>query len=65
MNSSTSTDNIFKIDNPNEWWCRVNSLTSAHSTMRIDVIRKDTTPHFSEVLPIELRKVAYFSGWMT
>ena len=63
-----TSDNVFQIDSPEQWWCRISSLASAHTVMRIDVIKlrdNDRVSDFSEVFPLEFRKVAYFSGWMT
>src|SRR5438552_1790672 len=61
-----ASDNIFKIDNPSECWCRVSSLVSAHTTMRIDVIpmHQETIPSFGDNMYLEFRKVKYFSGWL-
>ncbi|MBZ0282185.1 MAG: hypothetical protein K8L97_15700 [Anaerolineae bacterium] len=67
MSWAAESKNIFKIDKPQDWWCRVSGLASAHTTLRIDVIRlqKEQAPHFSEIMYLEFRKVAYFSGWLT
>lgn len=67
MSVDSTSRNIFKINNPQRWWCRVSSLASAHSTMRIDVVhlKEENKADFSEILYLEFRKVAYFSGWLT
>lgn len=64
--SLSANSNIFNLDHPTEFWCRVSSLVSAHTTMRIDIIpaKQDTIPLFGENMYLEFRKVQYFSGWL-
>jgi hypothetical protein len=68
MHQDSAKSNVFGIEAPHKWWCRVSGLSSAHTTLHIDVIRlqdNKSTPPFSEVFFLSFRKVAFFSGWMT
>jgi hypothetical protein len=67
MNTQDKLNNVFQIYEPEKWWCSVSGLSSAHTVLRIDVIRRteDSHSYFDEVIFLEFRKVAYYSGWMT
>jgi len=54
-------ENVFQLDEPDEWSCFIQSYTSGHKMLEIRAERPDEGDH----RVIRFRKVAYHSGPMT
>jgi hypothetical protein len=63
MEQNPLAENIFNINAPSEWTCRVRGLANAHSVLYIDIIHK--LQGYDNVLTVTFRKVLYYSGWLS
>ncbi|HEX2619114.1 MAG TPA: hypothetical protein VHL11_03175 [Phototrophicaceae bacterium] len=67
MHSDDTGDNIFKISDPETWWCRITHVSDGHKLMTIELNRLNELNQFNynEKIHITFRKVMYFSGPMS
>ncbi len=60
MNPNSSEANIFKLPDPDNWYCKVISYPYAMTNLKIQADHPD-----GSVLFLEFRNIVYFSGWLS
>ena len=54
--------NIFRLSDPDSWYCGIIHLASGHGLLQIKLSNKTVT---NEARQIEFAHAIYFSGWVT
>jgi hypothetical protein len=60
MKPRLTDENIFKVVDPDEWYCKVINFPYEQTNLRIEARHPD-----NKVMFIVFRNVVYFSGWMS